>query len=115
MNQEAAPPWTDCQRCGACCYAKEGTILVVSEDVAHWFALGRQDIVEELTSGHFGCQAFAMNEQGACVHLGLPGAPNDCSIHDIRALVCREFQPGSWQCLEFRRDRGIDPPTRPGR
>ena len=58
--------------CAACCHQKEGTILVTDEDVAHWAAIGRQDLIDSLGPGHFGERAFLMREEdGACVHLGL--------------------------------------------
>ena len=97
------PAFTECRRCGACCHAREGTLLVTDADVAEWERLGRHDLVSALTPGHFGERAFAIGPQGACVHLGRPGAPNDCSIHPIRAAVCRDFRPGDWQCQEARR------------
>ncbi len=92
-----------CLRCGACCHSREGTILVTEEDIVRWRALGRHDLAEKLVEGHFSHQAFAQGPSGACIHLGLPGAPNDCSSHPLRAAVCRSFEPGSWQCLEARR------------
>jgi Fe-S-cluster containining protein len=100
---DQAGPFSDCQRCGACCHAREGTLLVTEADVARWRELGRADLATQITPGHFGQCAFAMGPDGACAHLGLPGAPNDCSIHSVRADVCRDFRPGDWQCLEARR------------
>lgn len=94
----------ECQRCGACCHSREGTILVDEADVRYWTEIGRTDLVELLVPGHFGLRAFPNGPNGACIHLGLPGAPNDCSIHAVRANVCRTFQPGLSQCLEARRD-----------
>jgi Fe-S-cluster containining protein len=95
---------TDCRRCGACCHSREGTILITEEDILRWRRLGRNDLIDELVEGHFGLQAFPNGPRGACAHLGIPGAPNDCSIYQMRATVCRTFQPGSAQCLEARRD-----------
>ncbi len=106
---DSSPP-LDCRRCASCCHQREGTILVTDEDIAMWKRLGRTDMLESLTEGHFGQKAFAIGPRGACVHLGLPGAPHDCSKYDVRATVCRTFRAGSRQCREFRRDRGIDPP-----
>ena len=33
---------------------------------------------------------------------------NACSIYEVRGTTCREFEKGSWQCREFRRDMGIE-------
>jgi hypothetical protein len=94
----------DCTRCGACCHAGEGNILISPEDLVRWKATGRDDLVERTDDGHFGMRSFAVNEHGACVHLGWPEGRSLCSIYEERASTCREFQAGSWQCLEFRRD-----------
>ena len=104
MLDEAPMSDAECRRCGACCHSREGTILVGEEDVRRWQALGRTDLVDQLVEGHFGLRAFPNGPRGACVHLGIPGAPNDCSIYSVRATVCRAFQPGSAQCREARRD-----------
>ncbi|MDQ3033089.1 MAG: YkgJ family cysteine cluster protein [Myxococcota bacterium] len=101
----------DCLTCGACCRTgRDGRILVPAEDIVRWKRAGRDDVAAQLQPGHFGEQAFATRDDGACVHLGTPGAPNACAIYEIRGTTCREFAKGSWQCLEFRRDLGIDPP-----
>jgi Fe-S-cluster containining protein len=100
----------DCLACGACCYQRPGTILVSEHDLVRWKRGGRTDIVEGLRPGHFGQMAFAMTDGGACVHHGTAGEPHACSIYPDRGDTCRDFEAGSWQCLEFRRDRGIDPP-----
>jgi Fe-S-cluster containining protein len=110
FGRDDDPPFeVECDRCGACCHQREGTILVTDEDVQRWQEIGREDLAAQLTEGHFGLRAFAMRADGACVHLGCPGAPLDCGIHAIRATVCREFRPGSRQCSEFRRGRGLEP------
>jgi len=104
-------PVFDCLTCSACCHQREGTILVTEEDVACWASIGRQDMIDSLGEGHFGERAFLMREEdGACVHLGLPGKPHHCQVYEVRARVCRAFQAGSQQCREFRRERGIPNP-----
>ncbi len=100
----------DCLTCGACCYQRAGTILVSEHDLVRWKRAGRADILQKLDEGHFGLMAFAMAESGACVHHGTAGEPHACRIYPDRGDTCREFEAGSWQCLEFRRDRGVDPP-----
>jgi len=72
-----------------------------------WRSLGRDDLAEAVQPGHFGLVAFATHPDGTCVHLGTPGEPNGCKIYADRGTTCREFERGSAQCLEFRRDFGI--------
>jgi Fe-S-cluster containining protein len=100
----------DCLECGACCRTgHDGRILVPADDLVRWRRLGREDLTELLQPGHFGEMAFATRSDGACVHLGTSASPNACGIYEIRGTTCREFERGSWQCREFRRDLGIEP------
>ena len=99
----------DCLTCGACCYQRPGTILVSASDLVRWKRLAREDILAQLEPGHFGQMAFAMGPGGACVHHGTDSEPHACQIYADRGDTCRDFEAGSWQCLEFRRDRGVDP------
>jgi Fe-S-cluster containining protein len=99
----------DCRTCGVCCrQGSDGRILVPAEDLVLWRRLGREDLIAALVPGHFGEQAFATTAEGACVHLGTADNPHDCSIYEIRGTTCREFEAGSWQCLEFRREAGLN-------
>lgn len=98
----------DCLQCGVCCrQASDGRILVPEEDIVRWRRTGRTDLVAQLVPGHFGELAFAYTEEGACVHLGTPQSPHACSVYEDRGTTCREFEKGSWQCLEFRREAGL--------
>jgi Fe-S-cluster containining protein len=107
VSEESAE--LDCLTCGACCrQASDGRILVPAEDIVRWRRTGREDIATQLIDGHFGEQAFAHTAEGACVHLGSPTSPNACSIYEVRGTTCRDFEKGSWQCHEFRRDLGIE-------
>lgn len=103
-------PDYDCLACGACCFQRAGTILVSDMDLVRWKRTRRTDILGQLEPGHFGQLAFRMAPNGACVHHGNAEAPHACQIYDVRGDTCRDFEAGSWQCREFRRDRGIDPP-----
>jgi Fe-S-cluster containining protein len=99
----------DCLTCGACCRTgHDGRILIPAEDLVRWRRIGRSDIAERTQPGHFGELAFATRDDGSCVHLGTTLSENACAIYEVRGTTCREFERGSWQCLEFRRDRGID-------
>jgi Fe-S-cluster containining protein len=97
----------DCLTCGACCFQRPGTILLSEDDLLRFARAERRDILEQLEPGHFSSMAFKMNEAGSCVFHGTAGEPHACQIYEDRGDVCREFQAGSPQCLEFRRDRGV--------
>ncbi len=100
----------DCLLCGACCRTgRGGTILVPEEDLVRWRRAGRDDLADAVQPGHFGLVAFATTSEGHCVHLGTDASPHACNIYDDRGTTCREFERGSWQCREFRRDLGVDP------
>jgi Fe-S-cluster containining protein len=102
-------PDLDCLTCGACCRTgTDGRILIPPEDLTRWRAIGRDDVAEAVRPGHFGMVAFATHEDGACVHLGTHENPNACGIYEIRGTTCRDFEKGSPQCLQFRRDAEID-------
>ena len=99
----------DCLECGACCRTgQDGRILIPPEDLFRWRAEGRDDLARAVQPGHFGLVAFATDEQGACVHLGTSLSRNACAIYALRGTTCREFERGSPQCHEFRRDFGLE-------
>jgi Fe-S-cluster containining protein len=102
-----SPVKFDCLSCGACCHQRAGTILVTEGDIEHWRDRGRLDIIQQLEPGHFGFMAFKMTAEGTCVFHGTGADPHACAIYEVRADVCRDFEPGSAQCREFRRDRGV--------
>jgi Fe-S-cluster containining protein len=102
-----APP-VDCRACGACCYGREGTILVSPESLLRWRRERRDDILGQLTEGHFSELAFAMRPDHSCVHLG-NGDDKSCAIYETRADSCRTLQIGDRQCREARRERGLPP------
>ncbi|MCA9531130.1 MAG: YkgJ family cysteine cluster protein [Myxococcales bacterium] len=107
--REPSEPQLDCLACGACCRTgTDGRILIPPEDLVRWRAAGREDLARAVQPGHFGMVAFATTPDGACVHLGTPDSPNACRIYADRGTTCREFEVGSPQCLEFRRELGID-------
>jgi len=99
----------DCLACGACCRTgHDGRILIPEEDLVRWRRAGRDDIAAATQPGHFGLVAFATDASGACVHLGTSASPNACRIYEDRGTTCRDFERGSPQCHEFRREFGIE-------
>lgn len=99
----------DCTRCGACCHAGEGRILISADDLVRWRRAGLHHLADHTDEGHFGERAFPVSAAGACTYLDMSAGLTVCRVYQDRAEVCREFQAGSWQCLEFRRDRGLSP------
>ena len=100
----------DCLTCGVCCRTgHDGRILIPADDLVRWRRSGRDDLVEAIQPGHFGEVAFATRPDGSCVHLGTPASDNACQIYEVRGTTCREFERGSLQCLEFRREFSVDP------
>lgn len=97
----------DCTRCGACCFAGQGHILLSEEDLLLWRRKGRHDLADNTEEGHFGQRAFPVTQEGHCIYLDTSSGRTLCRIYEDRAEVCRMFQAGSWQCLEFRRERGL--------
>ena len=90
----------DCRKCGACC---EGLVVEV---------LPLDDVPEHLTEPDVenGVQIAVMREQcgkwygrGPCIALkGKIGKACSCSIYRRRPKVCRDFKPGSYECLAAR-------------
>ena len=104
----STPPELDCLACGVCCRTgADGRILIPADDLVRWRELGRDDVANATQPGHFGMVAFATDAEGACVHLGTKESENACQIYEIRGTTCRDFEAGSPQCLEFRRDFGL--------
>ena len=98
----------DCLACAACCRTgADGRILIPPEDLIRWHEIGRDDIAEAVQPGHFGMVGFATREDGSCVHLGTTESQNACGIYEIRGTTCRDFEKGSAQCLEFRREAAL--------
>jgi Fe-S-cluster containining protein len=103
----------DCLSCGACCRdAATSRVLVSAEDIVRWRREGRDDIVDGLVPGHFSQEAFPVKPDGSCIHLGIAATdgseamPNHCSIYATRAEPCRIVEPGSDECLHYRRRAG---------
>ncbi|GMV12813.1 MAG: YkgJ family cysteine cluster protein [Polyangiaceae bacterium] len=103
----SAAPY-DCRECAACCRdASDGRVGVAAEDLVRWKREGRHEILAGIVPGHFGEQAFAARPDGSCIHLGVPGRPNDCSVYSTRGAICHLLQPGDPQCKAYRRVAGL--------
>jgi len=108
-TEDSAP---DCLSCGACCRSgHDGRILIPDEDLVRWRRTGRADIAERIQPGHFGLVAFATTDEGSCLWLGTSQSTHACQIYEVRGTTCRDFEAGSPQCHEFRRDAGLEEKT----
>jgi Fe-S-cluster containining protein len=102
------PNELDCRACGACCrQIPDGTALVSEDDLVRWKRDGRKDILDKLVPGHFSQLGFGTDETGTCHHLGTAENANDCSIYETRGWACHALEPGSPQCLSYRKSGGI--------
>jgi Fe-S-cluster containining protein len=99
---------SSCRSCGACCRdVGDGTALVSEDDIVRWKREKRTAILDQLVPGHFGQMGLGTHPNGTCLHLGTPENPNDCSVYETRGESCHALEPGSSQCLAFRRCAGI--------
>ncbi|MFO0748030.1 MAG: YkgJ family cysteine cluster protein [Myxococcota bacterium] len=106
-------PKLDCTRCGACCCntdtnRAEGFIdyvEVLPGDVLR----RRPDLMGKLAVRNVARQIhLRLTPDGRCVALeGKLGQSVHCSIYDVRPTVCRRVQPGTEECLNARRERGV--------
>jgi hypothetical protein len=89
-----APVSFDCISCGACCaYSESWPAFIGDRD--------GEGIPDELIDFEHGRMLCHGNRCSALV--GVPGSKTQCSVYAIRPLVCREFQPGSEDCIMVRR------------
>jgi Fe-S-cluster containining protein len=110
MNPTSSPePPLDCRACGVCCRDVGNVVLVSADDIVRWKREARADILDGLVEGHFSQLAFPTTPAGACVHQGTAGHANDCSIYETRGESCRAVEPGSAECLSYRRIAGLAP------
>jgi hypothetical protein len=78
-------------------------VLVSAEDLVRWRREKATTILAGLVPGHFGQKGLGARPDGACIHLGTPGHPNDCSVYETRASSCHALEVGSPQCLAYIR------------
>ena len=88
----------DCLACGACCaYSESWPVFIGEGDGA--------GIPRELIDLEHGRM---LSHGRRCAALaGELGSRAQCSIYADRPLVCREFQPGSEDCIMVRRSFGV--------
>lgn len=88
----------DCISCGACCaYSDSWPVFIGDGDGA--------GIPAELID--FGRRRMLCHGSRCAALAGEIGRRAHCSVYRNRPLVCREFQPGSEDCLMVRRKLGL--------
>ena len=88
----------DCVTCGACCaYSDSWPVFIGTGDA--------EGIPDELIDSEHGRMLCHGNRCAALA--GELGNRAQCSVYANRPLVCREFQPGSEDCVTVRRSFGL--------
>jgi Fe-S-cluster containining protein len=98
-----------CVDCGACCFL--GWDVLLSPGEVDYFdrrpRLKRLTVIHRLSNG----MELRFLKKGAddrCICLEGELGRVCCSIYQERPGLCREFEPGSEDCLEARRTMGLD-------
>lgn len=94
MPKKDASPSFDCIACGACCAYSEAWPAFIGD--------GDSDgIPDELVD--FDRARMLCHSNRCAALVGELGSRVQCSVYANRPLVCREFQPGSEDCIMVRR------------
>lgn len=104
----------DCQRCGACCvHGGEITVMNgIDRAVPRHLTRSVRRMMGYFSDDHFDMRRMARvqltdvdDQHSRCVAFsGEIGQPCGCKIYQCRPKVCQEFQPGSEDCLQARRE-----------
>ena len=88
----------DCRACGACCAYSDSWPAFIGDGDG-------EGIADELIDFDHGRMQCHGNRCSALA--GEVGGQAQCSVYPNRPLVCREFQPGSDDCIMVRRRFGL--------
>ena len=108
----------DCQSCGICCSPEASSrdgcygadyVEVTNRDLKRMSkALSAEEIGDRVSIGMDDNSCMKLvpkNGMERCAALtGRIGRSCACSIYEVRPGVCREFKPGSEECLEARKN-----------
>jgi Fe-S-cluster containining protein len=108
----------DCRSCGACCRGSydddSGWADCTVDDVKRMSRAARERLVPlrhglAWRSAHLATPASVTEQWGKlCDFLrGTPGKRVSCPIYQTRPKVCRDFKPGSRNCVDARRELGL--------
>lgn len=110
-------PTLDCTRCGACCCNSDDNRAEAFVDYVQIFPsdslyTNHRARAEWAVRNARGEWHLRLAEDHRCVALSGPvGQSVHCTIYAQRPAVCRRVEPGGEECLNARRERGIDPRT----
>lgn len=104
----------DCQKCGACCGYDWEIVVESDESVPKKYLRSVRNVI-----GFASFEADYLKRMkkadGVCAALkGKIGEECTCKIYDRRPSVCREFIPGTPDCLSARSSAGGVNPQIPG-
>jgi Fe-S-cluster containining protein len=99
----------DCQACGACCtYAGDVAVYVTDTTVPkHLTRSVRGRSGYGSWEVNQGTRVMARKGCDSCAALSLKKGSYACRIYENRPAVCREFAPGSEECLAARKRAGL--------
>ena len=109
-----ARPALDCNRCGACCCNTNDNRAEAFVDYVQLFPhdtlyTNHRARAEWAIRNDRGEWHLRLTEDHRCVALSGPvGQSVHCTIYSQRPGVCRRVEPGGEECLNARRERGID-------
>lgn len=101
----------DCRACGACCFTFDVLLSECDRDRFEKSAALVSLTVLYRPAGASGAWRFMRREQPAQRCAALAGELRSCycTIYEDRPDLCREFEAGSEDCLQARRQHGIEP------
>jgi Fe-S-cluster containining protein len=110
----------DCQACGACCcntdenraekYVDYVEVKRRGPLLSHPRLLRKLTVVNAEGERHMKLRGA---EQRCAALEGKLGDRVSCTIYDLRPAACRTVKPGSKECRQDRRERGIDQGSTP--
>ena len=108
------PQSLDCRRCGACCVNARDNM---NEGFVHWVEIEADErflkgarAKKLVVLDAEGVPHLRMDKNGRCLELkGEIGVHTHCNIYATRPRACHRVEPGDEQCLQYRKDHGVDP------
>jgi Fe-S-cluster containining protein len=109
------PPDDPCRGCGACCrhlgwppFLLYGELYGPEMSEEAWEHLEQEhpQLAQEIQLARERCRFKREGEMGPCSWYD--PETRRCKHHELRPQICRDFEPGSEDCLRFRAEHGID-------